>query len=179
MEIPAHTARHSDRGILGGSTVLVAALACLALSAADTSAAGSAGRLASCPKMVPTGPPSHNPWKAAARKLVPTPVTEIRLCRYSQRFVRGTLVPSGELSGLVHDFDALRPATRKERRVFYSCPYDANPIVAHLAYANGRAMQVYVTTYLCVYASNGDITQWESPAARTHLRNALIRLTTP
>jgi hypothetical protein len=109
--------------------------------------------------------------------LVPTGVIEIRLCRYTEKFVRGGLVASSRIGTLVEDFDALRPASAAERRKFTSCPFDADPIVAYLAYASGRSLTIYTRMNGCVYATNGDVRRQEPAAARTRLRKTLLQLT--
>lgn len=170
--------RNGIRGLTFSGVVLLAVLGYLALHVGRAeSLAAAPPRSTSCPHRVPLGPPPHNSWRAAERKLAPTAVVKIVLCRYTYRFIRRVVVPAASAQPLVRDFDALRRPTYKENQVFTSCPLNLAPIVAHLAYANGHSVAIYVPTNHCISASNGDIRRAWPAVVRLRLRDELLRLT--
>jgi hypothetical protein len=80
-----------------------------------------------------------------------------------------------KVDGLVGDFDALGKPPANGR--FSTCFFDSDPIVAHLQYANGRSVTIFVPMSSCFLAANGDITRSSGHKARTRLRAELIDLT--
>lgn len=134
-----------------------------------------AGHSANCARSVPSGPPPHNPWKPAMRRLAPINPARIRLCKYTTRFVRGVVLTENRTDSLVEAFNELRP-TPPNHKGFTSCFFNADPIVAHSDYPGGHSVTIYVPTN-CTSASNGDLTRSWPPSALKHLRNQLIHLT--
>jgi hypothetical protein len=148
---------------------LVAVCSLAGLAGGVQTLAAPAGDPAHCPRAVPSVPP-RNPWKAAERQLAAAPVAQIRLCRYSEHLIRASLVPAVSVGSLLRAFNALRLTPATHLRLFTSCFFDLDPIVAHLVYAGGHSVAIYVPTSSCVSADNGDITRAYPVSARIRLR---------
>lgn len=145
------------------------------LLSAHLTSASAFSHSANCARTVPSGPPPHNPWKPAKRSLAPANPARIRLCKYTNRFVRGVVLTNKNADSLVEEFNGLR-STPPNHKGFTSCFFNADPVVAHLGYPGGHSVTIYVPLN-CTSASNGDLTRSWPPSALQHLRNQLIHLT--
>jgi hypothetical protein len=159
-------------------TVVLLVVCGLALVAGPESTRAAQGRgPVTCPHAAPTGiAPAHNAWPAAKRTLAPAPVAAVRLCRYSTRLLGSALLAPSDISAVMHDFAALRATPRNYKGAASVCPFNTDPVVAHLEYATGHAVTIYVPIS-CPYAANGDLTRGYPTAALHRLTAVLVRLT--
>lgn len=132
------------------------------------------------------GPPPRNPWKAAHRDLAPPGAVGIRLCKYpgygsdsdpNRALIRGVSLSDRGIDMLIRDFDALRLKPHPKPG-FTSCPPWSPTVVAHLAYANGHSVTIYVPdTEWCPSVSNGDLWRSWPGKALSRLVRELLHLT--
>jgi prepilin-type processing-associated H-X9-DG protein len=100
--------------------------------------------------------------------MAPATVAAVRLCRYTPELTRSVLLSALQAKQVVAEANALRPTPAGQRR-FTSCFFDPSAVTANLAYADGHAVEIYVETSSCFYATHGDI-------ARSYPQKAIEKL---
>jgi hypothetical protein len=131
---------------------------------------------ARCARVVPEGL-SRNPWRAATTSLLPTSVVAARVCRYTDRLVADVVLSPSQIAGVIADSQALRTTPRRDRGRFTSCPFYDDPVVAHLAYGDGRTVTLFIRSACPISVSNGDLTLGWPRSAVARLNQDLLRLT--